>query len=560
MKQKTYQIFKLVPVLVGATLLSACAHKPDQAASLNGAQSFNVVESSINDLHTALLQGQTSCKQVIEKYLARIDAYDKDNGGKFPANPKLHSVLTINKNALKEATELDKYQIEKGRLKGSLHCVAILPKDNIDTIDMPTTSGATTLAKAQPKDDAYVIRKVKEAGGIILGKANLAEFAQTYTGESTLGGQPLNPYDLSKGPGGSSSGTAVAVSASLAAVGIGTDTGGSVRVPSAMTGLVGIRPSLRLVSQDGIVPLAPIQDTAGPMCRTVADCASLLTVMVGFDKQPTSGHRNAPERSAKLMQSESEYKELTQVKSDYSQYLANASALKGMRLGLVKELYGKDSVLNATIDAAIEKMRAAGAVVEEVKIPYLPEILAYPSASFYEFKDALNEYLTSLPVSADVKVRSYADIMASGTAMSNFKDYDKDYSDAKQRREFFINVDARNVFVREQVKRAINNIDGNGKQLGKPYDALIYPGSKSFPLEIGKQPDAAGNIRLGSFTGYPSMSIPAAMAKPKQDAPELPVAFEVLARQFDEPTLIKFGSAWESLAKVRVAPFSTPSL
>lgn len=558
MKKSLRQLLPLTSTLVGAALLSACAHQPSPVAKAS--QPFDVVESSIVDLHSALRTGQTTCHQVISDYLARIDAYDKDNGGKLSVNPKLHSVLTVNAKALQEASALDAYQAKTGALRGPLHCVAILPKDNIDTGDMPTTSGAVTLAKAQPKDDAYVIRKVKEAGGLILGKANLAEFAQTYTGESTLGGQPLNPYDLSKGPGGSSSGTAVAVSANLAATGIGSDTGGSVRVPSAMTGLVGIRPSLRLVSQDGVVPLAPIQDTAGPMCRTVADCASMLTAMVGFDAQSTSGHRNGPERSAPLVTSEAEYQAMTQVKADYTQYLADASALQGMRLGLVKELYGKDPVLNASIDAAIAKMRAAGAVVEDVTVQNLPDILAYPSASFYEFKEALNEYLQTLPASADVKVRSYADIMVSGTAMPIFKDYDKDYSDPKQRREFFMNVDARNVFVRAQVQRAIDNVDGSGKQVGKPYDALIYPGSKSLPLAIGKQPDAAGNIRLGSFTGYPSMSIPAAMVKPAADAPALPVAFEILARQFDEPTLIKVGSAWEALAKVRVAPPTTPKL
>lgn len=558
MKKSVCRRFQLTSVVLGVTLLTACAHTSTPSTSV--AAPFQVVESSIASLHAALLSGQTSCQQVTQDYLSRIAAYDKDNGGKYASNPKLTSILTVNQQALTQAAELDAHQARTGRLIGPLHCVAVLPKDNIDTFDMPTTAGAVSLAHSQPPDDAFVVRKVRAAGGIILAKANLAEFAQTYTGESTLGGQPLNPYDLSKGPGGSSSGTAVGVSASLAAVGIGSDTGGSVRVPSAATALVGLRPSLRLVSQDGVMPLAPMQDTAGPMCRNVPDCARMLSVMVGYDAQSTSGHRSAPDRSAPLVANASQYQTMTGAHSDYTRFVTDASGLKGMRIGVVKGLYGKDAAVNQAIDTALEQMRTAGAMVEEVTVHNLPEILAYPSASFYEFKHALNEYLGSWPSDKDQHVRSYADIMASGTAMKNFKDYDKDYTDAKQVREYFVNVDARNVFVRARVDAAMNNVDGNGKALGQPYDVLIYPGMKSLPLPIGQQPDAMHNIRLGSFTGYPSMSIPAAMVKTSADAPALPVAFEVLARQFDEPTLIRVGSAWESLAKVRVAPPTTPAL
>lgn len=557
MKKSMRHGFQLTSVFLGVTLLTACAHSPRPSAA--GAP-FNVVESSIDSLHSALLSGQATCQQVTAAHLDRIAAYDKDNQGKHASNPKLTSIITVNQQALAQAAALDAQQARTGRLSGPLHCVAVLPKDNIDTFDMPTTAGALSLAKSQPPDDAFVVRKVREAGGIIIAKANLAEFAQTYTGESTLGGQPLNPYDLSKGPGGSSSGTAVGVAASLAMVGIGSDTGGSVRVPSAATALVGLRPSLRLVSQDGVMPLAPMQDTAGPMCRSVSDCARMLSVMVGYDAQPTSGHRSAPDRQAPLVADAAQYQAMTGAASDYTRFLADAGGLKGVRLGVVKGLYGKDPLVNQAIDGALEKMRAAGATVEEVQVQNLPEILAYPSASFYEFKHSLNEYLASWPSDKDQHVRSYADIMASGTAMKNFKDYDKDYSDPKQLREYFLNVDARKVFVRDRVDRAIDNLDGNGKPRGKPYDALIYPGMKSFPLPIGQQPDAMHNIRLGSFTGYPSMSIPAAMVAPAAGAPALPVAFEILTRQFDEPTLIRVGSAWEALSRVRVPPPTTPAL
>lgn len=556
-----FRLSGLASVLV---LLSACAHQgvPATAAAPAGAtpQPFSVVESSIASMHAALLTGQTTCHAVIDGYLDRIAAYDKDNGGKHASNPKLTSILAVNSLALAQADALDAYQQRYGHLSGPLHCVAVLPKDNIDTFDMPTTAGAVSLAHSQPPDDAYVVRKVREAGGVIIGKANLAEFAHTYTGESTLGGQPLNPYDPQKGPGGSSSGTAVAVSASLAAVGIGSDTGGSVRVPSAVTALIGIRPSLRLVSQDGVMPLAPMQDTAGPMCRSVGDCAAILGVMTGYDASPSSNQRSAPDRDAPLMASSEEYLAITQASPDYTRYLAGADGLQGARIGVVKELYGDDPTVNAAIDAALEKMRAAGAIVEEVKVHNLPEILAYPSASFYEFKESLTEYLDSWPSDQDKHPRSYTEILDTGTAMANYKDYNKDYTDAKQRREYFVNVDARNVFVRDRVQRAIDNLDGNGKPLGQPYDVLLYPGMKSLPLPLGQQPNAAGNIRLGSFTGFPSMSMPAAMVEPAPGAPLLPVAFEMLARQFDEAMLVRIGSAWEAAAPVRIAPPTTPEL
>lgn len=558
MAQSTPQSLKLSSLLLTLLLIPPLAYS--KTPSDTEKKAFNVVESSIAQLHQALLSGNTSCQQVTQDHLDRIAAYDKDNGGKWPNNPKLTSVITVNSAALEHAKALDAEQARTGQLAGPLHCVAVLPKDNIDTYDMPTTAGATSLAKSQPPDDAYVVRKVRAAGGIIIGKANLAEFAQTYTGESTLGGQPLNPYDLSKGPGGSSSGTAAGIAASFAHIGIGSDTGGSVRVPSAATALVGLRPSLRLVSQDGVMPLAPMQDTAGPMCRSVADCATALSVMVGYDSQPTSGQRVMPNRHAALMKNADEYQAITKAPVEYTQFVSDKTALKGVRMGLVRELYGKDPVVNRAVDTAIEQMRNAGAIIEEVTVQDLPAILAYPSASFYEFKESLDDYLSSWPSEKDNHPRSYAEILATGTTMKNFNDYDKDYTDPKQRREYFLNVDARGVFVRNRVDMALNNIDENGRSTGKPYDVLIYPGMKSFPMPIGTQPDAMHNIRLGSFTGYPSISVPAAMVKPSADQPALPIAFEILARQFDEPTLIKVGSAWEDLTKVRTPPPTTPPL
>ena len=278
-----------------AALLAGCGSDSDGGDDVvtdNGAPStpsepaaFEFVEGTIAQAQAAMQAGTLTCEALVQGYIDRIDAYD-DTG------PALKSVININPRALDRARTLDMNYAVSG-LSGPLHCVPVLLKDNFDTAEVTTTAGGTALQYNRPTDDAFSVAGIVQAGGIILGKANLDEFAFGFRGSSSVEGQVKNAYDPTKGPGGSSSGTGAAIAASFAMTGTGSDTGGSIRVPSSLEGLVGIRPSLRLVSQDGIVPLAASQDTGGPMCRTVEDCALMLDAMVGFDDGPYANQREA---------------------------------------------------------------------------------------------------------------------------------------------------------------------------------------------------------------------------------------------------------------------------
>ncbi len=239
------------------------------------AQSFQVTETSIVDIHQALQDGKITCHDLADQYLKRIQAYDQ-------AGPKINAMLYVNPGVLKQADAMDQEIKRTGKMK-SLECIPIVLKDNFDTVDMPTTAGALTLKGAQPDKDAFAVKKLRDAGALILGKTNLQEFASGGISVSSLGGQVKNPYDLNRTPGGSSGGTGAAVAANFAAAGTGSDTGGSIRSPASANNLVGLRPTMGLISRDGIVPVSFTQDTIGPITRNVADAARMLDVMAGYD-------------------------------------------------------------------------------------------------------------------------------------------------------------------------------------------------------------------------------------------------------------------------------------
>lgn len=364
-------------------VLAACGG--DDGVTLDpNRKPFPLVETSVAQFHAAMSKGQVSCRDIVQGYLARIAAYDKDPGGAFPSSPALKSVILANPNALAEADALDERYFNSGRLSGPLHCVPVIVKDNVDTADMPTTAGSLVMAGNQPPDDAYIVKNIKARGAIVIAKANLDEFAFGFGGASALGGRVANAYIPANSPGGSSSGTGTAVAASFAMIGIGTDTGGSVRVPSAVEGLFGIRPTLRLVSQDGIVPLAHSQDTAGPMCRSVADCALLLDGMVGYDASPFSGQRSAKAFDAPLVANATDYATMARLPASYTAEL-KADGLKGARIGVVRAMFPAATAANQgfldTLEAALAKMREAGAIVEDVTIEDNRAVIGAASAS-----------------------------------------------------------------------------------------------------------------------------------------------------------------------------------
>jgi amidase len=251
------------------------------SAQTRNAQRFVPEEASISSIHAALSARMVTCVQVIQSYLNRIDAYDH-------RGPALNSIITVNPHALDTAAEMDRLDTGTVRQR-PLHCIPVILKDNYDTADMPTTGGSLTLAKLVPAADGFVVKRLRQAGAIVVAKANLMELAWSGTTVSSLGGQTRNPYDLTRTPGGSSGGTGAAIAASFGVIGTGSDTGQSIRSPSSANSLVGVRPTRGLVSRAGIIPLSTTQDAAGPITRTVDDAARTLDVIVGYDPNDHNG-------------------------------------------------------------------------------------------------------------------------------------------------------------------------------------------------------------------------------------------------------------------------------
>jgi amidase len=519
---------------------------------------FSFTEATIESLHTSLETGGITCEEVIEGYIERINAYDNEG-----TDIELNSVVSINPSALDEAHQKDLAFAENG-IDGSLYCVPVLPKDNFNTAEMPTTGGALAFQYNRPVSDAYTIRKMREAGAIILGKANMDEFAFGYTGRSSVRGLVKNAYDQTKGAGGSSSGTGSAIAASLAMVGTGSDTGGSIRVPSSLGGLVGIRPSMRLVSQDGIMPLASWQDTGGPICRTVEDCALMMDIMVGFDDSEHANQRASFEIDAAAISSAEEYKAVTGVPATYTAYL-DADGLKGARIAIDRDLFGTNETVNAQMESAIAAMEAAGATVEEVTIDDLASILGdYSSMSSYEFQHDLVSYLNSWTTSVDGHITTYQGLLDSNGYLANYKaslEYrgtiDLDNLTDSQQVIYTKNTVERPVFVRTRLLKALNNIDSDGNSLGEPYDVLLYPTMTGEAGALGGSPSAGSNNRLSPFSLFPALSMPAGMTSAD---PAMPIGMEMLGREFDEATLIKLAYSYQEHVHPRKPPVNTPEL
>jgi amidase len=520
----------LLRAFVLAPLLAACASP----------RPFPLAEATIGDMHAAMRAGSLNCRTVVQGYLDRIAAHD----------PALHAVIAVNPDALAEADALD-----RAGMRGPLHCVTVLVKDNIDVRGMPTTAGALAFAGNRPPEDAFLVARLRAAGAIVIGKANMDEFAFTYKGSSSIAGQALNAYDAGITPGGSSSGTGTGVAASLAMVGLGTDTGGSVRVPSAVQGLIGLRPSLRLLSQHGIVPLAPTEDTGGPMCRTVQDCALMMNALAGYDAAPGSGQGRAPGRASPQVASAGEYAALTHAPADYTAFL-DAGGLRGARIGVLRQLFPAPdtpdkALFVATLDAALQRMRDAGAIVEDAVVPDLDTILSsFETVKPYEFRGGLESYLARWPSDTDHHLRSYRELVASaGFEPRNagpIEEYERLGADPMQHPAYVRNISERFPFVRERLARAFDS---------KRFDVLVYPTRAGLNTTLdGKASNNPRTSRLSSFSGYPALSMPVAMVVPPGRTAAQPVGIELLAREFDEATLIRIAYAWQQTAQARRAP------
>ena len=567
--KKLKQSFLIVSI---SAFLYACNDSnSDTQTVLPSPIKFEPVEATISNLHESITTQGTDCVSVVKSYLDRINAYDRPLG--------LNSIISTNPDAMREAAKLDQQYKQSGKLAGPLHCVTVIVKDNIDVVGMPNTAGSSALKNNFPFNDAYIIQNIKKHGGIILGKANLDEFAFTYGGASTVGGQAKNVYDLTKGPGGSSSGTGAAVSASLAMVGIGTDTGGSIRVPASVQGLVGLRPSLRLLSIDGIIPLAPTQDTAGPLCRKVEDCAKLMDAMVGFDSESNESNQRSDFRfDAPLIQSANEYQALAKVPQSY---VSSEFSLVGKRIGVLRGFFPNIITTEGRLvveahNEAIEKLKAAGAIVEDVSIPNESEVIGdakftttlsdstiytnnFKSLSGFEFKKSLTDYLKT----ANSIYKSYEDLKQSGLMISNFSssNYDRDVESLAYKQEYEFNTLIRSSYVRERLSATFANKTLTGVALGEEYDVLVYPSIKSLAGAKVSSPSNSGtNNRLSPFSGYPALSMPAKAVETSLSNYPMNVNIEFIAKEFDETTLFNIAAAFEKINPARVTPVHTPAL
>ena len=472
-------------------------------------KAFDVEEQTIADLRKALESGETTSEQLVKSYLRRIEEIDG----------KLNSIIEVNPKALELAKKADNDRKNRKK-KGHLHGIPIVIKDNIDTKSMPTTAGSLALVDAPlPKKDAFVVGMLEASGAIILAKTNLSEWANfrsenSSSGWSGVGGQTRNPYILDRSPCGSSSGSGVAVSANLAAGGIGTETDGSVVCPSAINGIVGIKPTLGLVSRSGIIPIAHSQDTAGPMTRTVADAAELLTAMVGTDK------------SDKITSVANKHAQ------DYTKHL-DKNALRNARLGVVRQYFGRNSRLDELMNKSLTKMESMGATLVDVEFPHFGKFGDEEyEVLLYEFKADLNKYL-----------KERGGKMSSLEKLIEFNKKNADKSMPYFAQEIFEKAQEKGDLNSKAYKLALmgskfKTQDEGIDMLMKEHklDAFVAPSNAQAWLIDLVQGDAprgyVGSSSIPAVSGYPNITVPSGFLF------KMPIGISFFGKAFSEPTLI----------------------
>lgn len=479
---------------------------------------FSVYELTIPQLQAAMDRGQITSQEAVRQYLARIDAFDKKG-------PKLNAMIHINPRAAEEAAELDRERETSGA-RGPLHGIPIVLKDNYDTHDMPTTGGSLALRGFVPERDGYQVRKLREAGVVIIGKTNLHELARGIETISSLGGQTLNPYDPRRNPGGSSGGTAVAVTANFAAVGMGSDTCGSIRIPAATTNLYGLRVTQGLSSRDGIIPLSHTQDVGGPLARSMVDLAIVLGITTGVDpadEQTTAATGHVP--------------------ASYLDFL-NPDALEGARLGVLTEYLeqsGPYAEVSDVIQQAVGLMGDNGADIIEIEVEGLEELRESTSVIDMEFKFDLNAYLEA----SQAPVESLAGILESGRFHPALEERFRRSEKAEQNSGEYLDRLER----RERLAALLLAVMAK-----HDLDALVYPTLRVKPDFIGER-QTGSLCHLAAHSGLPAITLPAGFT-----SDGLPVGIELLARPFEDGRLIELGFAWEQVARPRRPPGLTPSL
>jgi amidase len=491
---------------------------------------FELKETTILQLQQDMQSGKYTSEKLVALYLERIRKIDK-NG------PGLNSVIELNPDALLLARELDKER-KSGKVRSALHGIPVLIKDNIDTADkMATSAGSLALADSHPQQDAFVVKRLREAGAVLLGKTNLSEWAnfrsnRSSSGWSGRGGQTVNPYETDRNPCGSSSGSGVAVSANLCAAAIGTETDGSIVCPSSTNGIVGIKPTVGLISRSGIIPISHSQDTSGPMTRTVSDAAFMLGLLTGTDPLDSA--------TAAAQDRKSE---------DYSRFL-DAEGLKGARIGVARNFFGFNDMVDQLMEEAIMAMREKGAeIIDPANIETAKEIGDIEfDILLYEFKDDLNRYLANLP--ASVTVRNLTDLIA-------FNESNKAKEMPWFGQELFVMANKKGpltdkVYLKEvaDLKR-LSGKEGIDATLQKnKLDAIIAPtGGPSWKTDwVNGDHFSGGSSAPAACAGYPAITVPAGFIF------GLPVGITFMGTAWSEPTLIKIAYAFEQATRHRKAP------
>ncbi len=515
---------------VSATVLIAGLGIPAIASG----QTLGLTEATIADINAAFDAGTLSSEMLVERYLARIDAYDK-------AGPQLHAVLWVNGDAIATARALDRERRDSGP-RSPLHGIPVVLKDNVDTGDMPTTAGSVLLAGSIPPDDAFIVKKLREAGAIILAKLNMSEFASGAT-MSSLGGYIRNPHDLRRSPSGSSGGTGVAIAAGYAQTGIGTDTGGSVRGPSTANGIVGLKPTHGLLSRDGIIPLALSFDMAGPMARHVYDIAVMLNVMTGIDPADPATQKSEG-----------------RVEADYTAAL-DPDALRGARIGIARDFLGQDRQVDWVIEASLEAMRKAGATVVDVRLPqWLIDSKGelYTTIRWREFRAQIPDYLATLkpgyPRTLDELVEKSLDITSptSGGGQPN----PPRWSLMQREDSSGLMTDPEYLAVRDHGLPLVQGII-EGIMSSENLDAIVYPTSPRRPnlVDGGGGGGGPSATNIANLTGFPDLIVPAGFTSNR-----LPVGISFLGPAFSEARLLGLGYAFEQATKARRDPLNTPAL
>ena len=492
---------------------------------------FELDELTISDLQQALQSGKYSSKQLVEKYSDRISDIDKKG-------PALQSVIEMNPDAERIAADLDRERKEKGP-RGPLHGIPILLKDNIDTHDrMLTTAGSLALVGgAKPTQDAFVAKKLRDAGAVILGKTNLSEWAnfrstKSSSGWSARGGQTKNPYVLERNPCGSSSGSGVAVAANLCAAAIGTETDGSVVCPSSANSLVGIKPTIGLVSRAGIIPIAHSQDTAGPMTRTVRDAALILGAISGIDPRDEATNASRGRSIA-----------------DYTQFL-DKNGIRGMRLGIARKHFGFNDRVDKLMNDLLAEMKKMGAVL--VDPADIPTSGKFDDSEFevllYEFKADLNKYLAGLGPQA--QVRSLKDAIA-------FNEKNREREMPYFGQDIMIKSEAKGPLTSKAYLHALRKNHLLTRSQGIDFimkknrlDALVAPtGGPAWPTDwINGDHFTGGYSSASAVAGYPHITVPAGYVF------GMPVGISFFGGAFSEAKLIKMAYAFEQATKARRPP------